>query len=633
MALLSPPEEQGIIIPDGTAYDYMTDIVCDSTGQTVVYNAPFNDTDENGENSKTNAGCIYINQQKVTPREADRQRLGTNYFLQNRSLDQSPWASTVGTLSQNVTGADGTANKAWTIGDTSAGATQHIYQQISVTGNTTNGYSFFVRKKSIQSFPYITLQVLGGSSKTLVFALDLLTGVYDVKSRIGTFDFDVTPFTSPVGDQWWKVRMMCTDDGSNTTATCWISPAAYLNLDSSSINQSLQGSIEVDFFTFKKGLTSLGELDFVFSETTSSSVTNESAAFGHHVDISADGKVVVTSARGQDYGKGAFFIVTKGNGSGKWRVVKKVQPSWVNFGDKFGFSVGIGYDAAIDKYIIACGAPFATSTQTARGVCKVYSYDLATNAVSELGELSPTYGTTDKNFGYCLSVAKNASVIAVSSRESNLDGEVAYFLRESGWGNKSPEQTLDLIGSNQYFGITNSASPTTFAYKPVALSPDGTWLAVGAHGENSNVGTVRIYTNLVSGVSISATYNGDTAGEYFGGSLAISEDYLLIGEQGSDRSGTDQGSVFYAAYTTSWGSTSRLQADTPIDNNYFGYAMAISDNHLFIVASDYNDTGKDDIGAYYKFLYQDGGTMSATNTEVQLPVDYFIAGPVKKKKK
>lgn len=435
------PEEQSIIIPDGASFDYLTDVCSDPSGQTIVFNAPFQDTDANGENSVSNAGAVYI-------------------------------------------------------------------------ASTNNKF------------------------------------------------YKVVPPPK------WR---------------------------------------------------------------------NSEAVFGHHVDISSDAKVIVASARGDTSNTGAFYILVKQEGS--YKVVKRVQRSVYTEGDKFGFSIGIGQnlDGSVpllgsDEYLIVCGSPFWSFAYTGQGRVDAYIYNLTDNTVRVGGRFTVSTASTNQNHGYSIEVAKNASRVLISARESDLSGLVQLYTPHptSGWEvNRTPDFEFTTSTANDYLGIANSNSPTTFTYRPMAISPDGTWFAAGAMGEGN--GTVRIWSGD-SPYSLQKTYTNDVADTFFGGSVSMSEDFIVIGEQEYDVS-SNEGAYQYASYTTSWGGLTRKTADTPTINSYYGYDVFVSDNHVFTVASDYNNGAVQDIGAVYVDEYRSGAFVSATDTEVQKPVDYWLPDTVTKKKR
>jgi hypothetical protein len=304
MNFILPPEQLNIIVPDGNSYDYLTDIAIDDAGQTIVFNAPFQDYDANGNNYKLNAGAIYI---------TDR------------------------------------------------------------NGN------------NIQK---------------------------------------VTPY-----EKWRKV--------------------------------DTNGQV-----------------------------------FGHHVDISGDGKVILTTARGEDDETGAIYIVARDNGSLKWEVKKRIQPSWAIAGDKVGFSSAIS-DLNNGVYTIVAGAPFATINGfSENGRASLYEYNLATNTITELAIFLPSSLLASQQFAYTIDISGDASVVAIGCYGVYGGGYVRMFYRPpTGWGNKQEDVTYnDGYTESGYYGVTNSSSPTTFAFKPLALTKTADWMAIGAHGQGANdIGKTYLY--------------------------------------------------------------------------------------------------------------------------------------------
>lgn len=141
---------------------------------------------------------------------------------------------------------------------------------------------------------------------------------------------------------------------------------------------------------------------------------------------------------------------------------------------------------------------------------------------------------------------------------------------------------LQTIG---YFKASNTGSGDTFGWS-LALSDDGTTIAVGAPSEdgsnNSSVdsGAVYVFANTGSGWAQQAYLKAATvlAGANFGESVALSSDgtRLAIGAPLEDNSA---GSVYvFIRNDTAWDQVSRIKADNAYNDAYFGWSVALSDD-------------------------------------------------------
>jgi len=98
--------------------------------------------------------------------------------------------------------------------------------------------------------------------------------------------------------------------------------------------------------------------------------------------------------------------------------------------------------------------------------------------------------------------------------------------------------------------------------------------------------------------------------DLFGISVAISGDYAVVGAVAEDGAGTSRGAayVFYRNQggADSWGQVKRLRASDAADDDGFGFAVAL-DGDTLIVGADGEDGSGTDEGAAYVFYKDQGG--------------------------
>ena len=99
------------------------------------------------------------------------------------------------------------------------------------------------------------------------------------------------------------------------------------------------------------------------------------------------------------------------------------------------------------------------------------------------------------------------------------------------------------------------------------------------------------------------------ANDYFGCSVSVSGDYAVVGAGGENGTGTDQGAayVFYRNQggADNWGQVKKIVGSDTADDDGFGYAVAI-DGTTIVVGADGEDGTGTDQGAAYVF-YQGPG--------------------------
>lgn len=175
-------------------------------------------------------------------------------------------------------------------------------------------------------------------------------------------------------------------------------------------------------------------------------------------------------------------------------------------------------------------------------------------------------------------------------------------------------------GANQYLGSVNT----------VALSADGSTMALGAYGEASNgsgpantsmpdAGAVYVYVRSATGWTLQAYLKAPVpqSGDYFGKALALSADgsTLAIGADGEDSSHTGTFSVMPAhntgstesgaayVYTRSggtWTQQAFIKASNAGTFDLFGFSVALSGDGSTLAVGAYLE-GSSDSGAAYVF--------------------------------
>jgi hypothetical protein len=107
------------------------------------------------------------------------------------------------------------------------------------------------------------------------------------------------------------------------------------------------------------------------------------------------------------------------------------------------------------------------------------------------------------------------------------------------------------------------------------------------------------------------------AGDYFGGSVAIDGSTIVVGASGDD-DGADRSGSVYVLRTTDGGATyvelAKLTASDPEVAAYFGRSVAI-DGDTIVVGSPYDDDAGSQSGSVYVFRTSNGW---ATHTEIEL---------------
>jgi predicted lipoprotein len=115
--------------------------------------------------------------------------------------------------------------------------------------------------------------------------------------------------------------------------------------------------------------------------------------------------------------------------------------------------------------------------------------------------------------------------------------------------------------------------------------------------------TIEIEKELVK-----LTATDKEAGDKFGGAVAISGKYAIVGatEEDSGASNTGAAYIYVQNDNQSWTEVNKLQASNPVATNSFGCAVAISGKYAFVGAK-LEDTGARDAGSVYVFEQKSDG--------------------------
>ena len=142
----------------------------------------------------------------------------------------------------------------------------------------------------------------------------------------------------------------------------------------------------------------------------------------------------------------------------------------------------------------------------------------------------------------------------------------------------------------------------TYSYRVSAVN------AGGASGLSSEVSALAagIPEELWKRTAVDAA-----DGDELGASIAISGDYIVVGAPDKAGGGFERGAayVFYRNYggPDNWGQAKKLTASIPDDYDWFGCSVAISGDYV-VVGADGDDDGGSQAGAAYIYARNQGGT-------------------------
>ena len=355
-------------------------------------------------------------------------------------------------------------------------------------------------------------------------------------------------------------------------------------------------------------------------------------------------------------------------------VVPSTAPGANAAGDRFGQSVGIDGSRAV------VGAPFQTSRDNSNndiddgGWGHAFSrgsggwnYDefLAVSNPQEGGRL-----------GTSVAMAGSTAVIGAPSHAhpANLDQGRASIVAKSGvTGSWATEDTVTGQSGNDLFGTSvavdtgiavvgapaAAAGGNAFAGKAYLYTKDssGTWglteiwfagnsnvgvdhifgtsvavdgntVVVGSPGEDTFAGAVYVFTKDNSGWDFDArlTAPGAANDDSFGRSVAVDDNFVVVGSWGDDDGGSQSGSVFvFTKPGAGWGAwgglsssakaalTAKLTASDAAMNDRLGWSVAV-DGGTVLAGAYWEDENGSNSGSVYLFTKPSVSWVNATET-------------------
>ncbi len=217
----------------------------------------------------------------------------------------------------------------------------------------------------------------------------------------------------------------------------------------------------------------------------------------------------------------------------------------------------------------------------------------------ELNKIGASIPMADANFGRSVAISGDIAVIGANNADGTGLAYIYEYQRES-----------DAFMQKAVLSATDSNSGDSFGLS-VAISGDT--VVVGAYGHDhptTDTGAVYVFEKPTTGNWVDATQNiklSSNTGryyDYFGYSVAISGDTIVVGARGDDDSGNNSGAAYvFEKPTSEWASISKgakLTASDGTTEDRFGISVAISGDTV-VVGADHNDNIGDDLDSTYVF--------------------------------
>jgi hypothetical protein len=303
--------------------------------------------------------------------------------------------------------------------------------------------------------------------------------------------------------------------------------------------------------------------------------------FGISVSISGD-YAIVGSACDNDQGtdSGSVYIF-KWDGK-NWIQQQKLLPADGKASFWFGGSVSICGDYAV------AGARYGDTNVVESGTAYVFWRN--GNSWVQQAKLIAEDAESDDCFG--ISVSMNGDKAIVGAFCDDVIGSSYVFKRDgTTWTQQSKIYIKDAVDGDA-FG------------RSVSISTSGDRVVIGADGRDdtgTDSGSVYVYKwngrRWVLQQKLTAEDGYDY--DWFGKSVAMSDDWIIVGAYSDDDKGNDSGSAYIFRWDgKNWVFQQKLIAADGVAYDRFGYSVSISGDYAIIGAYSDDDKGNDSGSAY-----------------------------------
>lgn len=235
------------------------------------------------------------------------------------------------------------------------------------------------------------------------------------------------------------------------------------------------------------------------------------------------------------------------------------------------------------------------------------SYPITVDPWVQQAKLTANDGSAGDYFGRYLAVSGDTAVVGAYGDDSYKGSAYIFIKPPSGWMSTST-YSAKLIASD---GAVND-------YLGQKVAIDGDTVVVSAHGDDIYKGSVYVFERPLSGwsgtltESAKLTLSGSEFYDYFGASIAISGNSVVVGAWGVDCKVADCGAAYvFEKPITGWTTTSsydaKLIGSNTTGDDWFGISVAIDGDDVAVGASRHDFELNSNRGVAYIFEKPVGG--------------------------
>ncbi|NQT64589.1 MAG: T9SS type A sorting domain-containing protein [FCB group bacterium] len=311
--------------------------------------------------------------------------------------------------------------------------------------------------------------------------------------------------------------------------------------------------------------------------------------FGYSVSVSGEYTVIGAYCDDENGSLSGSAYIFQRNGS-NWTEQAKLTASDGADGDYFGRSVSISGDCVV------IGASHDDDNGFGSG--SAYIFQGNGSNWTEQAKLTASDGAVDDYFGWSVSISGDYAVIGASHDDDNgFNSGSAYIFQRNG-----------NIWTEQAKLTASDGAECEYFSRSVSISGD--YAVFGAdedYNKEGYYGSAYIFqrtgSNWIEQVKLTASDGIDD--HYFGRSVSISGDCVVIGAFGDDDNGFGSGSAYiFQGNGSNWAEQAKLTASDGAGNDRFGYSVSISGDYAVFGAYQDDDNGTCSGSAY--IFHKDG---------------------------
>ncbi|NRD20719.1 hypothetical protein HNV08_11725 [Winogradskyella eckloniae] len=270
-----------------------------------------------------------------------------------------------------------------------------------------------------------------------------------------------------------------------------------------------------------------------------------------------------------------------------WNEIIKATASDAATEGRFGYSV------AIDGNYAIVGAYLNDDAGSNSG--SAYIFMRSGNTWTEQAKLTASDAAANDFFGFSVAIAGDYAIVGAYGNDAAgpSSGSAYIFVRSGNSWAEQAKLTASDAAANDFFGFS------------VAI--EGDYAVIGVH-QNDDAGpeSGSTYIFVRSGNSwteqTKLTASDAALGDYFGYSVAIDGNYVIVSARLNDDAGSSSGSAYiFVRSGNSWTEQTKLTASDAALGDYFGYSVAIDGNYA-IVGAGFNDDAGSNSGSAYIFM-------------------------------